>query len=140
VHSAHIYRVLLVDDDEALLAIVRLSLGKDGVVVETATTAAAGLALLDSAPADLVILDVGLPDLSGWEVLRRIRQASDVPVLILSARDSGVDKARGLDLGADDYLTKPFDLLELEARVRALLRRARLAASPDAPRRLALNS
>ena len=126
-------RVLVVDDNETLLAIVRLSLAKEGVVVETATTAAAGLALLDSAPADLVILDVGLPDLSGWEVLRRIRQASDVPVLILSARDSGVDKARGLDLGADDYVTKPFDLLEFEARVRALLRRARPGAPASAP-------
>jgi DNA-binding response OmpR family regulator len=123
------YRVLVVDDDETLLAIVRLSLAKDGLAVETATSAAAGLELLAAAPPDLVILDIVLPDLSGWEALRRIRESSDVPVLILSSRDSAVDKARGLDLGADDYVTKPFDLVEFEARVRALLRRARPAIS-----------
>jgi DNA-binding response OmpR family regulator len=130
----------MVDEDEALLAIVRLSLGKDGLAIETASSAATGLALLAADPPDLVILDVTLPDRSGWQVLRRIREASDVPILVVSARDSGVDKARGLDLGADDYLAKPFDLLEFEARVRALLRRARPVAVPDAPRRLALNS
>jgi DNA-binding response OmpR family regulator len=123
-------QVLVVDDDDTLLAIARLSLGKDGLVVETASTGSTGLARLAAAPPDLVVLDVVLPDLSGWEVLRRIRQASDVPVLLLSARDSAIDKARGLDLGADDYLTKPFDLLEFEARVRALLRRAHPASSP----------
>jgi DNA-binding response OmpR family regulator len=125
------YRVLVVDDDETLLTIVRLSLAKDGLAVETATSAAAGLELLAATlPPDLVILDIVLPDLSGWEALRRLRESSDVPVLILSAHDSAVDKARGLDLGADDYVTKPFDLVEFEARVRALLRRARPATSP----------
>jgi DNA-binding response OmpR family regulator len=127
--------VVAIDDDETLLAIVRLSLAKDGVAVETAASAAAGLALLATAPADLVVLDIVLPDLSGWEVLHRIRLSSDVPVMILSARATGVDKARGLDLGADDYLTKPFDLLEFEARVRALLRRAhRVAPRAAAPK------
>ena len=75
---------------------------------------------------DLVVCDVVMPDLLGWEVVRRIREASDVPVLILSGRDSDVDRVRGLDLGADDYLTKPFTFMELEARVRALLRRTAL--------------
>ena len=133
-------RVLVIDGNETLLAIARLALAKDGVAVETAPCAAAGLARLAAAPPDLVILDVVLPDLSGWEVLRRIREASPVPVLLLSARDSAIDKARGLDLGADDYLSKPFDLLEFEARVRALLRRARPAQWPHpAPRRAALD-
>lgn len=117
------YRVLLIDDDEAMLALARIALAKHGIAVETATTAYDGLAKLDEAAPDLVVTDIVLPDLSGWEVVRRIREQTDVRVMVLSGRDSDVDKARGLDLGADDYLAKPFSLLELEARVRALLRR-----------------
>lgn len=119
--------VLIIDDDEKLLALARLALSKHGIRVETVASAAAGLAKLLEFTADLVILDVVLPDLSGWETLRRIRESSDVSVMLLSGRDSDVDKARGLDLGADDYLTKPFSFLEFEARVRALLRRSRTA-------------
>jgi DNA-binding response OmpR family regulator len=123
------YRVLVIDDDETLLALVRLALAKHGLEVETATLAAEGLARLAASPPDLVVTDVVLPDLSGWEVVRRIRERSGVRIMMLSGRDTEVDKARGLDLGADDYLTKPFGLLEFEARVQALLRRAR----PPAP-------
>jgi DNA-binding response OmpR family regulator len=119
------YRVLVIDDDERLLALARLALSKNGVEVETAGTATEGLDRLGESMPDLVILDVVLPDLSGWETLRRIRETSEVAVMLLSGRDSDVDKARSLDLGADDYLTKPFSFLEFEARVRALLRRAR---------------
>jgi DNA-binding response OmpR family regulator len=122
-------RVLIIDDDEKLLALATLALSKHGIRVETFASATAGLAKLREFRADLVILDIVMPDLSGWETLRRIRVSSDVPVMLLSARDSDVDKARGLDLGADDYLTKPFSFLEFEARVRALLRRARSAES-----------
>jgi DNA-binding response OmpR family regulator len=122
------YKVLVVDDDEKLLALARLALSRNGVEVETATTSADALGMMGGSKPDLVILDVVLPDLSGWEVLRRIRESSDVAVMLLSGRDSDVDKARGLDLGADDYLTKPFSFLEFEARVRALLRRSRLEA------------
>ena len=125
------YKVLVVDDDEKLLALARLALSRNGVEVETATTSADALGMMGGSKPDLVILDVVLPDLSGWEVLRRIRESSDVAVMLLSGRDSDVDKARGLDLGADDYLTKPFSFLEFEARVRALLRRSR----PEAPER-----
>jgi DNA-binding response OmpR family regulator len=121
--------VLIIDDDEKLLALARLALSKHGIRVETVTTATAGLARLREIPADLVILDIVMPDLSGWETLRRIRESSRVPVMLLSGRDSDVDKARGLDLGADDYLTKPFSFLEFEARVRALLRRSRAVKS-----------
>jgi len=121
--SDHPCRVLMIDDDERVLALARLMLAKDGVVVETASNAAEGLAKLAEAPPDLVILDVIMPDLTGWEALRRIRASSDVAVMLLSRRESDVDKARGLDLGSDDYLTKPFSFLEFEARVRALLRR-----------------
>ena len=120
----------MIDDDERVLALSRLMLTKNGVVVETATNAAEGLAKLAASPPDLVILDVIMPDLTGWEVLRRIRESSEVLVMLLSGRDSDVDKARGLDLGADDYLTKPFSFVEFEARVRALLRRRHLASAP----------
>jgi DNA-binding response OmpR family regulator len=123
--------VLIIDDDEKLLALARLALNKHGIRVETSTTATAGLAKLREFPADLVILDVVMPDLSGWETLRRIRESSDIPVMLLSGRDTDVDKARGLDLGADDYLTKPFSYLEFEARVRALLRRSRTVKSNE---------
>ena len=118
------YSVLLIDD-ETMLALARIALAKHGIAVDTAGSATDGLAKLSDATPDLVVTDIVLPDLSGWEVVRRIREATDVRVMVLSGRDSEVDKARGLDLGADDYLTKPFSLLEFEARVRALLRRVR---------------
>jgi DNA-binding response OmpR family regulator len=123
------YKVLVVDDDERLLALAQLALSKNGMEVETANTSGDALEIFGNLQPDLVILDIVMPDLSGWEVLRRIRESSDVTVMLLSGRDSDVDKARGLDLGADDYLTKPFSFLEFEARVRALLRRSR----PEAP-------
>ena len=123
------YKVLVADDDERLLALARLALSRNGVEVETTTTATGALKKFSDSDPDLIILDVVMPDLSGWEVLRRIRESSSVAVMLLSGRDSDVDKARGLDLGADDYLTKPFSFLEFEARVRALLRRSR----PEAP-------
>jgi DNA-binding response OmpR family regulator len=117
-------RVLLIDDDETLTALARIALAKHGIIVETATTASEGLAQLSNSQPNLVVTDIVLPDLTGWEVVRRIRETSDVLVMVLSGRDTDADKARGLDLGADDYLTKPFSLLEFEARIRALLRRA----------------
>jgi len=127
------FRALLIDDDETLLALARLALVKNGIQVETARSGTDGLAMLADVDPDLVICDIVLPDVSGWEVVRRIRETSDVTVLLLSGRDSDVDKARGLDLGADDYLTKPFSMLEFEARVRNLLRRSRRSSAPPAP-------
>ena len=118
------HHVVVVDDDERLLALARLALQKQGIRVSTAATAEEGRQIVADDPPDLVILDIVLPDMSGWEVLRRIRETDDCLVMLLSGRDSDIDKARGLDLGADDYLTKPFSFLEFEARVRALLRRA----------------
>jgi DNA-binding response OmpR family regulator len=126
-------RVLIVDDDEQLAAVLGLALAKEGIDVVTAGSGAECLEILDATRADLVVLDVVLSDLSGWEVLRRIRARSDIGVMFLTGRDSDVDKARGLDLGADDYLTKPFSSLEFEARVRALLRRSRRAAHDGEP-------
>ena len=117
--------VLIIEGDDSLCALLCLALSEEGLAIERAASATEGLSAVDHLRPDAVILAIGLPDLSGWEVLRRIRETNDVPVMIMSARDSEVDKARGLDLGADDYITKPFGLLEFEARVRALLRRAR---------------
>jgi len=118
------HHVVVVDDDERLLALARLALQKQGIRVSTAATAEGARGLIGNDPPDLVILDIVLPDMSGWELLRQIRETDNCLVMLLSGRDSDIDKARGLDLGADDYLTKPFSFLEFEARVRALLRRA----------------
>ena len=118
-------RVLVIDGDEVLLALLRLALGGDGVDVTTAAGGRAGLAALEEHDPDLVVLDITLPDLSGYEVLRRLRERTDVPVIVLSGRDGHVDKVRAFELGADDYVTKPFSLPELEARVHAQLRRVR---------------
>ena len=118
-------RVLVIAADDTLRALLRLSLAKDGLEVETAATGSGGLAVFGPFAADLVVLDLNMPDLTGWEVLRRIREQSDVHVMLLGERSSAVDMARGLDLGADDYICKPFGALEFEARVRALIRRAR---------------
>src|SRR5215203_3428649 len=131
---SEVYRVLVVDGEENLLALDRLALSKHGFEVETATSASDALGMMGDRPPDLVVLDVVLQDLSGWELLRRVRASSDeVAIMLLTGRDSDVDKARGLDLGADDYLTKPFSLLEFEARVRALLRRIRRSPVPSLP-------
>ena len=118
-------RVLAIDGDEVLLALLRLALGGDGIDVTTACGGRPGLAALEEYEPDLIVLDTVLPDLSGYEVLRRVRERSEVPVIVLSARDGDVDKVRAFELGADDYVTKPFSLPELEARVHAQLRRLR---------------
>ena len=123
------HHVVVVDDDERLLALARLALQKQGIRVTTATTAEEAWKLVHADAPDLLILDVVLPEMSGWELLRQIRETDDCLVMLLSGRDSDIDKARGLDLGADDYLTKPFSFLEFEARVRALLRRVPARAS-----------
>ena len=115
--------VLVVEDDELLVASIRRLLAYEGYAVRTATTGLAGLQLAREQPPDLVILDVNLPGLDGFEVARRLQAGGGVPVLILSARDSVEDRVTGLEAGADDYLVKPFAMEELLARVRARLRR-----------------
>jgi len=116
-------RILAVDDESAILEVVRLNLEAEGYEVVTAGDAAAALRRLVDAPCVLAILDVMLPDMDGFELARRIREHSDIPIIMLSARDTDVDKAVGLGVGADDYVTKPFSPLELVARVKAHLRR-----------------
>jgi two-component system response regulator MprA len=118
-------RVLVVDDDERIAAAVRRALVYDGYDVHVAGDGRAALAMLRDDPPDLLVLDVMLPGVDGLEVCRRLRADSNagVPVLMLTARDGTADRVRGLDIGADDYLVKPFAYEELLARVRALLRR-----------------
>lgn len=117
-------RILLVEDDALLASGLQSALGRASHTVEHVADGRQAVLALDNSPFDLVILDLGLPRLDGTEVLRLIRgKGNDVPVLILSARDASKDRILGLDLGADDYLTKPFELDELLARVRALERR-----------------
>ena len=116
-------RILLVDDESAIQRSVGLLLRSRGYDVQIAGTGAEALAMLAAQPPDLVVLDLGLPDLEGTEVCRRIRTTSQVPILVLSARGAEADKVNALDLGADDYVTKPFGPDELLARIRVALRR-----------------
>jgi len=117
-------KILVIDDDEKITSMLRRSLAFEGYTVETASDGAEGLRKMLKEEPDLVVLDVMMPHVDGWEVCRRIRESrSDVPILMLTAKDDVSDKVKGLDLGADDYLVKPFALEELLARVRSLLRR-----------------
>lgn len=122
-------RVLVVEDELDLLESLALALREAGYAVDTAEDGEEGLYKAQSWDYDLMVLDVMLPGLDGWEVLRRLREGKRTPVLMLTARDTVADRVRGLDTGADDYLTKPFDLDELLARVRALIRRGAGQAS-----------
>ncbi|MGL5816106.1 MAG: response regulator [Phycicoccus sp.] len=116
-------RVLVVDDDPTIRRTLRINLRARGYQVEEVGTGADALSTVADAPPDLVVLDLGLPDLDGVEVLRRIRGGSRLPVVVLSARHESDDKVEALDEGADDYVTKPFGMDELMARVRSALRR-----------------
>jgi len=116
-------RVLIVDDEPGIVDFVRMGLAQEGVDVIAAGTAAGGLRAVRAERPDLVIVDVGLPDGDGFDLLARIRSESDVPIIMLTARGEVEDRVRGLDLGADDYVAKPFHFAELLARVRAHLRR-----------------
>ena len=118
-------RVLIVDDDSNLAATLRYALAGEGYTTEAAVDGNTALAALSAGPFDVVILDIGLPGEDGFNVCRRIRQRLNVPILMLTGHSSLNDKVNGLDAGADDYLTKPFELAELFARIQALLRRPR---------------
>ena len=117
-------RILLVEDEEALAESIRYSLEREGYAVLVAEDGRKAVERFRSSDPDLVILDLMLPEMSGLDVLRTIRQESGVPVVIVTAKDSEADKVTGLELGADDYVTKPFSVRELISRVRAHLRRA----------------
>ena len=123
--------VLVVEDERSFSEPLAFMLRQEGFEVTVAETGPDGLAAYDRDPPDLVLLDLMLPGMSGTEVCRALRQRSNVPVIMLTARDSEVDKVVGLELGADDYVTKPFSGRELVARIRAVLRRRGEAPAPD---------
>lgn len=116
-------RLLVIEDEPDLLTGLVRALRTDGYSVDTAADGEEGLYKAENAAYDAIVLDLMLPRLDGWEVLTRLRRTKDTPVLILTARDRTPDRVRGLDTGADDYLVKPFDVRELLARLRALIRR-----------------
>lgn len=116
-------KILIVEDEEKLARFTELELMHEGYETAKAFDGRTGLEMAQTGEYDLVLLDIMLPGLNGIEVLRRIRKSSDIPVIMLTARDSVMDKVSGLDTGADDYITKPFDIEELLARIRAALRK-----------------
>jgi two-component system catabolic regulation response regulator CreB len=118
-------RILIVDDEPAISDTLAYALQADGFASDCCTLGAEALARLDAGGHDLVVLDVGLPDISGFDVCRLLRRSSDVPVIFLTARSDEVDRIVGLELGADDYVAKPFSPREVVSRVRAILRRSR---------------
>jgi two-component system, OmpR family, response regulator len=124
-------RILVVDDDPHIRDIVRFALSKEGFTVVEAADGAEALSRVAAEPPDLVVLDVTMPELDGAEVCRQLRRDSRVPIVFLSSRDDEIDRVLGLELGGDDYVTKPFSPRELVARVKAVLRR--LSPPPAAP-------
>ena len=131
-------RILVVDDEPNIVDLARMYLEKEGYRVESASDGAQALERIQAREPALIVLDLMLPELDGFEVCRRTRASSDVPIIMLTARDEDVDKIVGLELGADDYLTKPFNPRELVARVKAILRRRDRSIRPnDQPLHLA---
>src|SRR5581483_8444602 len=124
--------ILLVDDEEAVRKVLTFPLERDGYTVVQAADGEEALERFGDCEIDLVVLDIMLPRLDGLEVCRRLRAESTVPIIMLTARDDELDKVVGLELGADDYITKPFSIREFRSRVRALLRRARVSRQPVA--------
>lgn len=123
-------RILVIDDEPQIHRFLRPALEANGYVVDRADTAADGLRQAAARPPGVILLDLGLPDMDGQELLKKLRAASAVPVVVLSARDQEVEKVTALDNGADDYIEKPFSVAELLARIRAAFRHARPAAGP----------
>jgi DNA-binding response OmpR family regulator len=122
--------ILLVDDEDSVRKVLAFPLERDGYTVVQAADGQEALERFAAQPVDLVVLDIMLPRLDGLEVCKRLRATSQVPIIMLTARDDELDKVIGLELGADDYITKPFSIREFRSRVRALLRRARTTQAP----------
>ena len=131
-------KILVVDDEQLLVKGIKFNLENEGYQVLTAYDGAAAVELARREPLDLIILDLMMPQLSGSEACMKIREFSDVPIIMLTARSEDTDKIIGFECGADDYITKPFNILELKARVRALLRRAGMAAQKQGGGRLSM--
>ncbi|NDU99692.1 response regulator transcription factor [Pseudoroseicyclus tamaricis] len=124
-------RILVVDDDPQIRELVGIALGRAGLAVAEAGDGAAALAAARGEAFDLVVLDIGLPEMDGREVCRELRRTSDVPVIFLTAEGDEIDRVVGLELGADDYVAKPFSPRELVARIKAVLKRSRPEAAPE---------
>ena len=124
------HSILVVDDDPHIRDVVRFAFEKTGMVISTAQDGKDALRQFDQKIHELVVLDIGMPEMDGLEVCRQIRKTSDTPILFLSARDEEIDRILGLEIGGDDYVTKPFSPRELVARVNAILRRTRNAPAP----------
>ncbi len=124
-------RVLVVDDDPNIGQLIRLYLEKEGFEAQVEMRGDDGLAAFRSNPPHIVLLDLMLPGMDGWQVCREIRKISSIPIIMLTAKDETFDKVLGLELGADDYVTKPFDPKELIARIKAVLRRTQTVAAPE---------
>lgn len=121
-------KILIVDDEKPISDIIKFNMTKEGYEVVTAFNGREAIELFEAEKPDIIILDLMLPEIDGLEVAKTIRKTSSVPIIMLSAKDSEFDKVIGLELGADDYVTKPFSNRELQARVKALLRRTELIA------------
>ena len=123
-------KLLIIEDEDDLRNVLEENLKEEGHTVESEGNGADGLLRALHFDYDLILLDVMLPEMDGWQILEKLREKKDTPVLMLTARDTSADRIRGLDLGSDDYVVKPFDLNELKARIRALLRRSGGGSSP----------
>lgn len=124
-------KILLVDDDPNIRQLVNLYLVKEGFEVTMAASGDEALKLFKTSPPNLMLLDIMLPGMDGWQVCREVRKVSNIPIIMLSAKDETFDKVLGLELGADDYVAKPFDMKELVARIKAVTRRFQAADIPD---------
>lgn len=122
------HTILLIEDDASIIDMLAGYLIKEGYTVRSANNGEEGLALFRSEPFDLLVVDIMMPKLDGMEVIKTVRETSAVPILIMSAKDSDIDKALGLGFGADDYIAKPFSLIEITARIKAAIRRSTLYA------------
>lgn len=125
------HRILVVDDDPHIREVICFALTKAGMTTEIAADGLAALRQFESKTPDLIVLDVGLPEMDGLKVCRELRKKSDVPILFLSARDDEIDRILGLEIGGDDYVTKPFSPRELTSRINVILRRARALPEPE---------
>lgn len=132
-HAMDQRSVLIIEDEQPIVEILKYNLEKEGYAVQAAYDGAEGLSLALSQNPDLILLDVMLPKMDGFEVCRKIREQAATPIIMLTARDEEVDKVLGLELGADDYMTKPFSIRELTARVKANLRRTTIDKAQAAP-------
>lgn len=124
-------KILLVDDDPNIRQLVNLYLEKEGFEVAMATRGDEALKMFKESPPNLMLLDVMLPGMDGWQVCREVRKVSNIPIIMLTAKDETFDKVLGLELGADDYVVKPFEMKELVARIKAVSRRFQAADAPD---------